>query len=188
MELRKGKQLMSQGGITWRGRGFCRWRAGPLEAFHEDVSTPFLLPHLGALLFWPLWRGERKVQRAQGEAILAQSFWWPHPNPAASCPIKGSNHEYMLHNVPSTLWVICHLLFMARGSIVVIPLWLMKTLRLKEATWFAQDYTTERCRRHWKPGVGAPRFTLTHFSKLTRETLAWASKTQHFFHAYREQS
>lgn len=69
---------------------------------------------------------------------------------------------------------------MTRGSIVVIPLWLMKTLGLKEATWFAQDYTTERCRRDWKPGGGAPRFTLTHFSKLTRETLAWASKPNIF--------
>lgn len=42
------------------------------------------------------------------------------------------------------------------GSVVVIPLWLMRTLRPKEPTWFAHGCTIDGCSGNRKPRSGAP--------------------------------
>lgn len=89
MQVRKGKGLVSPGGIRWRGREYCRLRAGYPEASHEDSGIPFLTP-LGAcswvLPFQPLPRRERKVQAPWVRAS------WLSPSgghtPIQQCPVQ----------------------------------------------------------------------------------------------------
>lgn len=161
---------------SWLSRSFPRgqWHTLPHSTWGVQLGASF-----------PASSTKRKEgPGALGEGILAQSFWWSHPNPAVSGPIKGGNQEYTLHDVPSTLWAICHLLFRTHGSIVVISLWLMKTLRPKEAGSIV--YLTGECIGDWKPGSSAPKFMLTHFSHQRDPDLSLQS--QYFLHVYEEKS
>lgn len=74
-----------------------------------------------------------------------------------------------------------------QGSVVVIPLWLMRTLRPKEAMWFAQGCTIDGCSGNWKPGSGAPGFILTNLPMLSLATHLSEPQTQHFLHVYGKQ-
>lgn len=132
--------------------------------------------------FQPPWREERMIHWALSEGILAQSFWWPHPNPAMSGPIKSDNQEYVLCNIASNLWALPHLLFTTCVSVVIIPLWLMRTLRPKEAIWCPRLHT-EGCSGNWKPGDGAPSFIQTLLSRPQPE-----QPKLYFIHVYEKQS